>query len=131
MKSFYGGTYIGKDALANNNIYHPIRLEYYKTVKIENYQSVYGIEVVKTEYKDDKINVENKIINKVTHEESTINKILEKLKAGEITPAVTEEMVEELLKAWWKGDGAKMIICSVPKVSAFFEKWLAKWSNMV
>ena len=98
MKSFYGGTYVGKDTLANNNIYYPIRLEYYKTEQIENYQSVYGIEVVKTEYKDDKVNVENKIINKVTSEENTINKILERLKQGEITPAVTEEMVEELLK---------------------------------
>lgn len=99
MKSFYGGTYVGKDTLANNNIYYPIRLEYYKTEQIENYQSVYGIEVVKTEYKDDKVNVENKILNKVTKEENTINKILERLKQGEITPAVTEEMVEELLKA--------------------------------
>ena len=99
MKSFYGGTYVGKDTLANNNIYYPIRLEYYKTEEIENYQSVYGIEVVKTEYKDDKVNVENKIINKVTSEENTINKILERLKLGEITPAVTEEMVEEILKA--------------------------------
>lgn len=99
MKSFYGGTYVGKETLANNNIYYPIRLEYYKTEQVENYQSVYGIEVVKTEYKDDKVNVENKIINKVTYEENTINKILEQLKQGEITPAVTEEMVEEILKA--------------------------------
>lgn len=99
MKSFYGGMYVGKDTLANNNIYYPIRLEYYKTEQVENYQSVYGIEVVKTEYKDDKVNVENKIINKVTNEENTINKILEQLKKGEITPAVTEEMVEEILKA--------------------------------
>jgi len=99
MKSFYGGTYVGKDTLANNNIYYPIRLEYYKTEQVENYQSVYGIEVVKTEYKDDKVNVENKIINKVTYEENTINKILEQLKLGEITPAVTEEMIEEILKA--------------------------------
>lgn len=98
MKSFYGGTYVGKETLANNNIYYPIRLEYYKTEQVENHQSVYGIEVVKTEYKDDKVNVENKIMNKVTHEENTINKILEQLKLGEITPAVTEEMVEEILK---------------------------------
>lgn len=99
MKSFYGGMYVEKDILANNNIYYPIRLEYYKTDQVENFQHVYGIEVVKTEYKEDKVNIENKIMNKVTYEENTINKILEQLKTGEITPAVTEEMVEELLKA--------------------------------
>ena len=54
MKSFFGGTYVGKDTLANNNIYYPIRLEYYKTENIENYKSFYGIEVVKTEYKTEK-----------------------------------------------------------------------------
>ncbi len=98
MKSFFGGTYVGKDTLANNNIYYPIRLEYYKTEQVENYKSVYGIEVVKTEYKEDKVNVENKVIDKITDEENTINKILEKFREGEITPAVSEEMIEELLK---------------------------------
>lgn len=98
MKSFFGGTYVGKDTLANNNIYYPIRLEYYKTENIENYKSFYGIEVVKTEYKEDKVNVENKVIDKITDEENTINKILEQFKLGEITPAVSEEMIEELLK---------------------------------
>lgn len=98
MKSFFGGTYVGKDTLENNNIYYPIRLEYYKTENIENCKSVYGIEVVKTEYKEDKVNVENKVIEKITDEENTIDKILERFKEGEITPAVSEEMIEELLK---------------------------------
>ncbi len=98
MKSFFGGTYLGKDKLENNNIFYPIRLEYYKTEDIENFKTVYGIEVVKTEYRNDEVNVENKIIDKVTDEENTINKILEQFKTGEITPAVSEEMIEELLK---------------------------------
>lgn len=98
MKSFFGGTYLEKDKLENNNIFYPIRLEYYKTENIENFKTVYGIEVVKTEYKNDEVNVENKIIDKVTDEEHTIDKILEQFKTGEITPAVSEEMVEELLK---------------------------------
>lgn len=98
MRSFYGGTYVGKELLAKNNIYYPIRLEYYKTQKLENMKPMYGIEVVKTEYKDDKVNVENKIIDEVTSEENKINQILEQFKTGEITPVVTEEMLEELLK---------------------------------
>lgn len=98
MKSFFGGTYLGKDTLENNNIYYPIRLEYYKTEEIEEFKSVYGIEVVKTEYKDNQVNVENKVIDKITDEEKTIERILEKFKEGEITPAVSEEILEELLK---------------------------------
>lgn len=39
MKTFYGGTYIGKEILEENDIYYPIRLEYYK---IEN-EKFYGI----------------------------------------------------------------------------------------
>ena len=68
------------EILANNNIYYPIRLEYYKTQEIENFQPVYGIEVVKTEYKNTKINVENKVIDNITCEEKKINQILEKFR---------------------------------------------------
>ena len=70
MKSFYGLTYIGKELLRNNNTYYPIRLEYYKTEKIKNFKSIYGIEVY----------------------------ILEQFKTGKITPIVAEEMTLELLK---------------------------------
>ena len=52
MRSFYGGTYIGKERLASSNIYHPVRLEYYKTEETKNFKTAYGIEVIKTEYKD-------------------------------------------------------------------------------
>ena len=55
MKTFYGGTYIGKEILEENDIYYPIRLEYYK---IEN-EKFYGIEVVKTEYKKEKTHKES------------------------------------------------------------------------
>ena len=99
MKSFYGGTYIGKEILANNNIHHPIRLEYYKTEEIKKYGSVYGIEVTKTEYENDKVKVENKIISNITNEEKQIEEILEKLKQGTVTPWVLEEIVKELLMA--------------------------------
>lgn len=98
MKSFYGLTYIGKELLRNNNTYYPIRLEYYKTEKIKNFKSIYGIEVVKTEYRKDEVKVENKIIDNVTFEENEIEYILEQFKTGKITPIVAEEMTLELLK---------------------------------
>ena len=99
MKSFYGGTYIGKEVLAKNNIYHPIRLEYYKTEETYNSSISYGIEIIKTEYTDDKVNIENNRINNITNEEKQIEKILEKLKQGMVTPWVLEEILKEMLTA--------------------------------
>ena len=70
MRSFYGGTYIGKERLASSNIYHPVRLEYYKTEETKNFKTAYGIEVIKTEYKDTQVNVENKIKKQITNWEN-------------------------------------------------------------
>lgn len=95
MKSFYGGTYIGKEILAQNNIDYPVRLEYYKIEREENSKLFYGIEVVKTEYKKEKLEVEKNIVENVTMEESEIMKLLETFKMGTVMPSVLEEMVEE------------------------------------
>ena len=99
MKSFFGGTYIGKEVLAENNIFHPIRLEYYRIEKLDKNQTFYGIEIVKTEYKKEGIKVENKVIENVTKEEKKINSILEKLKVGTVTPQSGEDIVTELIGA--------------------------------
>ena len=80
MKSFYGGTYIGKEVLKENNIYYPIRLEYYKIAQEENNKLSYGIEVVKTEYKKEEPEVERNIVENITIDEDRIIEILEKFK---------------------------------------------------
>lgn len=99
MKSFFGGTYIDKEKLACNNINYPIRLEYYKVSEIINHNSVYGVEIVKTEYKDQSSpKVTKKTINGVTTEEKEINILLEKFKLGTVTPITAIEMIEELSK---------------------------------
>lgn len=99
MKSFFGGTYIEKEKLAYNNIYYPIRLEYYKINEISENNSIYGIEVVKTEYQDqEKPKVTKETIKGVTTEEKEINILLEKLKIGTVTPLAAIEMIEELSK---------------------------------
>ncbi len=98
MKSFYGGTYIGKEILEENNIYHPIRLEYYKIEKEENNKRFYGIEVVKTDYKEEQPKVENNIVEDITKEETKIIELLEKFKRGTVTPSFLEEMVEQFQK---------------------------------
>lgn len=99
MKSFYGGTYLGKEILEENHIYHPIRLEYYKIEKEENKNLFYGIEIVKTEYQKEGIKVEKKVIDGITKEEKEIVRLLEKLKIGTVTPSSSEEIVEELIGA--------------------------------
>ncbi len=98
MKSFYGGTYIGKEILAENNIYHPIRLEYYKIENEEDIGLSYGIEVVKTEYKEEKPKVEKNSLENITMKESEIIELLEKFKNGTVMPSFLEEMIQEETK---------------------------------
>ncbi len=76
MKSFYGGTYIGKEVLEENNIYYPIRLEYYKIEK------------------EEKPEVERNKVEDITKEEAEIIEILEKFKTGTVMPAFLEETLE-------------------------------------
>lgn len=98
MKTFYGGTYIGKEILEENDIYHPIRLEYYKIENEKESELFYGIEVVKTEYKKEKTDVESNVVENVTMEEAEILEMLDKFKEGTVMPSLLEEMVEEELK---------------------------------
>lgn len=99
MKSFFGGTYIEKEKLAYNKIYYPIRIEYYKINEVSENNSIYGIEIVKTEYQNqEKPKVTKETIKGVTTEEKEINTLLEKLKIGTVTPSTAIEMVEELSK---------------------------------
>lgn len=99
MKSFYGGTYIGREILEENHIYHPVRLEYYKIEQEHNNQLFYGIEVVKTEYKKAEPEVEIDSVEFITIEETEIIEMLEKFKTGTVMPSILKEMVEENSKS--------------------------------
>lgn len=96
MKFFYGGTYIEKEELKQNQIFYPIRLEYYKIKHSETQSTGYGIEVIKTEYQNEKRKVENKVIEEITSDEKEIESILDKLKQGTVTPIGVEDIVKEL-----------------------------------
>lgn len=95
MKSFYGAIYIEKEILEANHIYHPVRLDYYKVEKEEEHKLFYGIEIVKTEYKTEKPEIEANCVEQVTTEEREIIEILEKFKLGSVMPEVLEEMIKE------------------------------------
>lgn len=71
MRTFFGSTFIEKDKLEEAEIYHPIKLEYYKEINEDDIQKVdkakYGITIVKTEYKKDNLEVETKNYYLVTN----------------------------------------------------------------
>ena len=99
IRKFYGGKFIDKEKLSNEGIDYPIKIEYYKIYDNEENKDItqYGLEVVKTEYKTEKVDIENKEVLKVTKEEKIINNILDKLKNNEVTPVITKYIVEDLI----------------------------------
>ena len=80
MRTFFGSTFIEKDKLEEAEIYHPIKLEYYKEINEDDIQKVdkakYGITIVKTEYKKDNLEVETKNIKYITNDEKEEDRIL-------------------------------------------------------
>lgn len=99
MKTFFGGTFIDKDKLKSNGINYPIKLEYYKIVdQIKENIEYYGVEVVKTEYIGEKVEIEEKKIEGIMKSEKNIEKILETLKKNEVTPIGCEDVLNDLLK---------------------------------
>lgn len=97
MKNFFGSIFINRDKLREAGIEYPIKVEYYK---ISNEVStrkrlLFGVQVIKTEYKE-KIRVEQRKIENVTFNEKEINKILNQLKEGEVTPIGLEDVLIEL-----------------------------------
>lgn len=86
-----------------NGIFHPIKLEYYKTIKenkdfLNVNSDTYGIQVVKTEYIDKTVKIETKEISYRINNEQKIDELLEILKENQVTPTVAEDIVEDFLK---------------------------------
>ena len=85
MKNFFGSIFINRDELREAGIEYPIKVEYYKiTNEISSRQKLlFGIQVIKTEYKE-KIGVEQRKIENITNSEKEVDKILYQLKENEI-----------------------------------------------
>ena len=101
MKNFFGSIFINRDELLEAGINYPIKVEYYKITdddkeKREN-KLIYGIQVIKTEYRD-KIGVEQNRIEHITNDESEINKMLSLIKENEVTPIGLEDVIIEIKK---------------------------------
>lgn len=104
MKTFFDGIFISKEHLDEAGVKYPIKLEYYKTKQNENRdnigenEKIYGIEIVKTEYKNGNVVVETKELNNLTNKAEEQENILELLKNNEVTPIGVDDVLEDLLK---------------------------------
>ena len=94
---------MSREELANIGVEYPIKLEYYKTQtneeNVKNQKDIkYGIEVIKTSYINEKVDVERKTIPEILRDEIKIDRILDKLKQNKVTPISAEYVIEDLLK---------------------------------
>lgn len=96
MKVFYGGIYLERKLLHEAGIEHPIKLEYYKTINKEN--KLFGIDIVKTEYKRNNTIIEEKEIEHLSNDELIIEKMLKIFKRFAVTPITANDVAEDLLK---------------------------------
>lgn len=94
---------MNREELANIGVKYPIKLDYYKTktneenIKNEN-EIKYGIEVIKTSYIEDRVDIEKRTIPEIIKDEIKIEQILSKLKQNKVTPVSAEYVIEDLLK---------------------------------
>ena len=99
MKNFFGSIFINRDELREAGIDYPIKVEYYKIIneeeKIKQNKLIYGIQIIKTEYRD-KIGVEQEKIEHITNDEKEITQILDIMKENEVTPIGLEDVILEI-----------------------------------
>lgn len=99
MKNFYGSIFINRDELLEAGINYPIKVEYYKITnekqEEKNDKLIYGIQVIKTEYKN-KIGIEQSKIENITDDENEITRILGIIKENEVTPIGLEDVIKEI-----------------------------------
>ena len=102
MRIFFNSTFIKQETLNEAGIIHPIKLEYYKIINedeiIKKEKAKFGINVVKTEYIENNIKVEDKKIQYVSNDERKIEEILNLLKEYEVTPIAVEDVLNDFSK---------------------------------
>ena len=91
MKTFFGGIFIETRKLEEEGIEYPIKLEYYKTQD----ENKFGIEIIKKEYKEQKIEIEKQELKSLSKDECKINRMLELFKKNEVTPISAPEIIED------------------------------------
>ena len=102
LRIFFGGTFIRKEELQQAGIEYPIKLEYYKIINEDEFvkknNAKYGIRVVKTEYLENDINIEDETIKYLSNNEQEVDEILNILKQNEVTPITTKDVISDISK---------------------------------
>ena len=102
MRVFFSSTFMEQEALNEVGISHPIKLEYYKIINedemIKQEKAKFGINVVKTEYIENNIKVEDKKIQYISNDEKRIEEFLNLLKENEVTPIAVEDVLNDFSK---------------------------------
>lgn len=100
MKTFFGGKFIENSKLKSAGINHPIKLEYYKMIHddsvIKQHKAKYGLQVVKTEYEKEKVNITKKEITYLTNDEMLLDRILNAFKRNDVTPIGVEDIINDI-----------------------------------
>ena len=99
MKNFFGSIFINRDKLLEAGINYPIKVEYYKITDEERTKQknhlVYGVQIIKTEYRNEQICVENKTLYDVANDEEKVDDFLNLLKENEVTPITVDYILED------------------------------------
>lgn len=101
-RTYCGGTFLEKEELNESNINHRIELEYYSTKNyiskgIKEKITTYGIEIVKKEYKDNRINTEISNRKYISNSSEKVIEIINTLKKYKVTPIGLNDVLEDLL----------------------------------
>ena len=97
LKTFFDGIFIDKNRLLEEGIKYPVKIEYVKTITgKENVENKYGIEIVKTEYKDGNIKVESNEVPNITNNLNEADRILALLRDNEVTPIAMKDVLDDL-----------------------------------
>ena len=95
-KSFFGKTSINSSDSEEKETIEEIELEYYETRNFnEENKREYGIEVVKKNMKNEGFNIESKIVNNISDEETAISKLLEIMLLNKVTPVTVDDIISD------------------------------------
>ena len=95
-KSLFGKTSINSSDSEDKETIEEIELEYYETRNFnEENKREYGIEVVKKNMKNEGFNIESKIVNNISNEETAISKLLEIMLLNKVTPVTVDDIISD------------------------------------
>lgn len=97
MKTFFDGIFIDNKRLKDEGIEYPIKLDYYKTITLdENVEAKYGIEIVKTEYIDGKTKVNSNKSENIIKNSEDVDRILTIFRNNEVTPISMQDVLDDI-----------------------------------